>query len=163
MIVGGISETDTWSLTELILETLLKCSTDDRSILLRHICLVGEGSKIKILENLLMDRLVAACSTAPKYDTLANTLRQKHNNTVNSFPTPFAGHLMAWIGGSLFAATPGNQTRYVQRENSNIAAKVGEGDSSRRSVPDDLQELLSTPDWLSVDKKDWTFIGPTVR
>ncbi|KAH3744630.1 actin protein 10 [Pelomyxa schiedti] len=104
----GDDDAATGSLQRLILDSLLKCPIDLRYSLAQNILLIGGGSNAPGIHWRLSQELTSCCQLTspmiPNYRPLTSlhwNFPQTHTDT----PVHFSGHLMSWVGASLYSTT----------------------------------------------------------
>lgn len=152
LVVG----TERAQIAEAVLDCLKACNSDVRATVLANVIVCGCLADIPGLPESLCEETSSALSTASsdtssgaKYAAVAQTVRKALGSGRGLQPawTGFEREHLAWIGGSLFAAQKDNQTKFIS------AAAV----MQRQQVAG----VVASPDWMSVDPKDWTFYGRT--
>lgn len=131
---------------EVVLNALRRSPVDVRKSSASHIICFGEG--VEDVKLSLSSYLSEAAGRIESFGALT-CLQFRAVDTI------FPAESMAWVGGSLFSASPSNSSRFISRDYLSSSADDTCAEMDRYG----LTSNLSAPDWLSTSKSQWIFTG----
>lgn len=133
---------------EVVLNALRRSPVDVRKSSASHIVCFGES-----VEDVKLSLSSSLSETAGRIESFrALSCLQFH-----AVDTIFPSESMSWIGGSLFSASPNNNSRFISRDYVSSSAEDTCAEMDRYG----LTSNLFAPDWLSTSKSQWIFTGTT--
>lgn len=146
-----LDESDSFALektVEVILHALRRSPIDVRKSSASHIICFGEH--VADIKSSLLSSLSEAVHRLEPFQALSCL-------EFHVVETVFDPESMSWTGGSLFSASPTNNSRFISRDN--FISPTDEVSAEMDLYG--LSSNLITPDWLSTNKTQWVFTGTT--